>query len=162
MKKLKKKAKGKTETEDEKLPKDSKEFSKLEIMQVIDNLKSSQSAFIVEGNNEKAMQYANQIIEYAIRYNMSYYIKEQEGILNNLAKKAQIQYLTSEIEKECLALNEIYDTLIENKEIEKAHQNIEDFKRKYMDNPIFDTLPFVTALLDKDRKIWIQYLSTTK
>jgi len=162
MKKLKKKEKGKKEAEDEKQAKDSKEFSKLEIMQVIDDLKSSQNAFIVEGNNEKAMQCANKIIEYAIRYKMSYYIKEQEDFLNRLAKKAQIKYLTSEIEKECLALNEIYDTLIETNEIEQAHQNIEDFKRKYMDNSIFETLPFVTALLDKDRKIWIQYLSTGK
>ena len=162
MKKLKNKVEGKNQVEEEKQPKDSKEVSKLEIMIAIDDLKSSQNALIVEGNNEKAMQCANQIIEYAIRYKMSYYITEQEDILNSLAKKAQIEYITSEIEKKCLEVNEIYDTLIKNNEIEQAHQNVEDFKRKYTDNPFFETLPFITALLDKDRKIWIQHLSTPK
>jgi hypothetical protein len=162
MKKLKKKAKGKKEVEEEEQAEDSKEVSKLDIMVAIDDLKSSQNVFMVEGNDEKAMQCANKIIEYAIRYKMSYYIKEQEDFLKRLAKKAQIKYFTSEIEKECLSLNEIYDNLIETNQFEQAHQKIEDFKRKYMDNSIFETLPFITALLDKDRKIWIKYLSTGK
>ena len=65
MKKLKKKVKGeKAEAQKEDI--NSKQLSKLEIMTVIDDLKSQQQSSIVEGNSEKAMQYANQIIEHAI------------------------------------------------------------------------------------------------
>ncbi|TFG24769.1 MAG: hypothetical protein EU532_12280 [Promethearchaeota archaeon] len=162
MKRMKKKAKEKKEAEEQNKNTESKKVNKLEIMQVIDNLKSQQQSSIVEGENEKAMQYANQIIEHAIRYNMSYYIKEQEDFLKNLAKKEQIKFFTSEIEKECLVLNEEYDQLLESNEIERAHEKVENFKTKYADNPIFDTLHFINALVDKDRKIWIQYLSTPK
>ena len=162
MKRIKKKAKDKKEPEDQKESTQSKKVSKLEIMQVIDKLKSQQQLSMVEGNNERTMQYANQIIEYAIRYNMAYYIKEQENILKDLAEKEQTKFFISEIEKECLVLNEKYDQLIESNEIEQAHEIIEHFKKKYADNPIFDTLNFVNALIDKDRKIWIQHLSTSK
>lgn len=156
MKKSKKKSKDKNKSEEEK---EDKELSKLEVMEIIDQLKSSQYSSMVDENFETAMKYANQIIEYAIRYKMAFYITEQDEILKNLAKKVQTKFYTSEIEKDCLIFNEEYDNLIESNEVEQAHESLEYFKTKYADNSIFKTLPFINALLEKDKKIWIKHLS---
>lgn len=137
-------------------------MSKLDVMQKIDDLKSIQESSIYEGNNEKAMKLANQIIEFAIRYNMMYRIKEQEDLLQLMAKKEQTKFFTTEIEKECLILNEKYDIFVESNEISQAHEQIKNFKEKYKSNPEFNTLPLVKSLLEKDKKAWINYLSTSK
>lgn len=159
MKKSKKKSKGKKGTDKRE---DTKELTKFEVMEIIDQLKSSQYSCMVEEDFEKAMQYANQIMEYAIRYKLSFYIKEQDDFLKNIAMKVQKRFYTSQIEKECLIVNEKYDNLIESNEIEQAHENLEYFKEKYAENSIFGTLPFVRALIEKDRRIWIKYISVPK
>lgn len=137
-------------------------MSKLDVMLKIDELQSIQESSFIEGNNEKVIKLANQIIELAIRYNMIYRMKEQEDLLQLIAKKEQKKFFTTEIEKECLILNEKYDILIEANEISQAHEQIENFKEKYRNNPEFDTLPLVKSLLDKDIRAWIKYLSTSQ
>ena len=137
-------------------------MSKLDVMLKIDGLQSIQESSLIEGNNEKVIKLANQIIELAIRYNMMYRMKEQEDLLQLIAKKEQKKFFTTEIEKECLILNEKYDILIESNEILQAHEQIENFKEKYRNNPEFDTLPLVKSLLDKDIRAWIKYLSTSQ
>ena len=137
-------------------------MSKLDVMLKIDELQSIQESSFIEGNNEKVMKLANQIIELAIRYNMIYRMKEQEDLLQLIAKKEQKKFFTTEIEKECLILNEKYDILIEANEISQVHEQIENFKEKYRNNPEFDTLPLVKSLLDKDIRAWIKYLSTSQ
>jgi hypothetical protein len=161
----KKDKKKKKKTKDSEEGKDSqvlKKMSKLGVMQKIDELKSIQESNIFEGNNEKAIKLANEIIELAIRYNMMYRIKEQEDLLQLIAKKEQKKFFTSEIEKECLILNEKYDILIEADKHIQAHEQIKDFKEKYSNNPEFNTIPLVKALLEKDKKAWIAHLSTSK
>ena len=137
-------------------------MSKLDVMEKIDELQSIQESNIIEGNIEKAIKLANQIIELAIRYNMMYRIKEQEDLLQLIAKMEQKKFFTTEIEKECLILNEKYDILIEANEISQAHEQIENFKEKYRNNPEFDTLSLVKSLLEKDIRAWIKYLSTSQ
>jgi len=137
-------------------------MSKLDAMQEIDRLSSTQQLSIAEGSNEKVIQLANEIIELAIRYNMMYTIKEQEDLLQSIAKKEQKKFFTTEIEKECLILNEKYDILVESNEVSQAHEQIEKFKEKYSNNPEFNQLSLVKALLEKDNKVWIKYLSTSQ
>jgi hypothetical protein len=146
-------------SKEEKDLQETKKFSKLDIMQQIDGLKSLQHTAYLEGKTEKAMLYANQIIELAIRYDLSYYIKEQEDFLTSIAEKAQKKYFTSEIEKECLLLNEEYDKLVEAGAVLQAHELIETFKKKYENNTIFEKLGFVKALLEKENKTWIKHQS---
>ena len=102
-------------------------MSKLDVMLKIDDLQSIQESSFIEGNNEKVIKLANQIIELAIRYKMVYRMKEQEELLQYMAKKEQKKFFTTEIEKECLILNEKYDILIEANEISQAHEQIENF-----------------------------------
>ncbi len=158
-KKSAKKAKGSEEGKD---TEQLKKMNKLDVMQKIDDLKSIQESNMIEGNNEKVMKLANQIIELAIRYNMMYRIKEQEDLLQLMAKKEQKKFFATEIEKECLILNEKYDIFIESNEIHQAHEQIENFKEKYRNNPEFNTLHLVISLLEKDKKTWIKYLSTSQ
>ena len=131
-------------------------------MQKIDDLKATQEMSIIEGNNEKAIQCANQIIELAIRSNLLYRIKEQEDFLQTIARKEQKKFFITEIEKECLILNEKYDVLKESNEIEQAHQYVDEFKEKYSNNPDFSTLAVVKSLLEKDKRAWIAHLSSPR
>lgn len=161
-KKKKKSTKTSSDSEVEKDNQETKEMSKMDIMLKIDDLKSLQQTSLVEENTEKAMQCANEIIELAIRYNMSYRIKEQEDFLQSIAKREQKKYFITEIEEECLELNEKYEHLLEANEITQAHELVESFKEKYNTNPDFETHPLVKALLEKERRIWITYLSTSQ
>ncbi len=159
---MRKKGKKSKDSDEAKDTQQLKKMNKLDIMQKIDDLKSIQEASLIEGNNEKAVQCANQIIELAIRSNLLYHIKEQEDFLQTIAKKEQKKFFITEIEKECLILNEKYDLLTESNEISQAHQYVEEFKEKYSNNPDFDTLPVVKSLLEKDKRTWITYLSTPR
>ncbi|MFX1339172.1 MAG: hypothetical protein ACFFDK_11235 [Promethearchaeota archaeon] len=161
-KKEKKSAKKTKDLEEAKDAQQVERMSKLDVMLEIDKLKSNQDLNIAEGNNEKAIKLANQIIELAIRYNMMYCIKEQEDTLQLIAKKEQKKFFKTEIEKECLILNEKYDILVESNEIVQAHEQIESFKEKYRDTPGFDKLSLVKSLLEKDQRAWINYLATSQ
>ncbi len=162
MKKKEKKSKKKNkDSEEGKDTQQIERISKLDVMLKIDKLKSIQQVSISEGNKEKAIKLANEIIELAIRYNMMYRIKEQEDLLQSIAKKEQQKFFTTEVEKECLILNEKYDILVEANKIPQAHEQIEEFKEKYSNNPDFNTLALVKALLEKDQRTWIRHLSTS-
>jgi chloramphenicol O-acetyltransferase len=160
--KLKKKKADEKEKSTEKKSLSSKKFNKLDAMQMIDDLKASQEVSLIEGNLENSIKTANKIIELAIRYNMNYYIKEQEDFLKAIADKEQKNYFTAILAKEFQNLKKLYDNLMETNQISQAHSIVQNFKQKHIDNPILASIPSIKVFLENERINWIKFQTSAE
>ena len=134
----------------------------LNIIAEIDRLKVIQAQHITDGNLERALEVSNTISELAKKINSPYIIDEQKDYLSNVSAKNNVVTNVQDIKLIGNELKKNFYDLLEIEHLTEAHELIENFKKKYADNPIFETLHFVNALIDKDKKVWIQYLSTPK
>jgi len=160
MKKKDKKSKKKSkETEQPSKSFQLKDY-KMRLLSKVDRLKFNAQKSLMEGNLDDAIYNAEQIIRLAILADMPSYIKEQEEFINSIAKEVQNEYLISEIEKTSKSLNEMYDKLVDSNQTSQAHEIVESFKNRYQDMLFFDTIPSVKELIAKDKKIWIEHITS--
>ena len=54
----------------------------------------------------------------------------------------------------------MYDKLIESNQITQAHEIVKSFKNRYQDMSFFDSIQSVKDLIMKDKKIWIQHVTS--
>jgi hypothetical protein len=71
-----------------------------------------------------------------------------------------MDYLISEIEKTSKSINKMYDKLKETNQISQAHEIVESFRQRYQDMPFFDSIASVRDLMMRDKKVWIQYITS--
>ena len=134
--------------------------SKIKLLSKVDELKFKALKSLMEGNLDDAIYNAEQIIRLAILADMPSYIKEQENFINSIAKDVQKDYLINEIKKTSQTLNEMYDKLVSSNQTSQAHEIVKSFKNRYQDMPFFDSIETVKELIEKDKKIWIQHLTS--
>jgi len=157
------KKKDKKEKKTEKKKADISEIDRrFEINSKIEELKSLAQNSYLSGNYSEAIDYAEKIIKLAVQVDLQSYVKEQEKFINNIASKLQQKYLLSEIQNTAIKILESYDNLIESENIEKAHEIVEDFKKKYEDFPDFESIPLVQKLIMKEKREWIKYSASIR
>ena len=71
-----------------------------------------------------------------------------------------MDYLISEIQKTSKSINNMYDKLIESNQISQAHEIVKSFRQRYQDMPFFDSITSVRDLMMRDKKVWIQYITS--
>ena len=126
----------------------------------VDDLKFLAQKSLMEGNYDDAIHNAEKIIRLAILADKPSYIKEQEDFINSIAKDVQMDYLISEIQKTSKSINNMYDKLIESNQISQAHEIVKSFRQRYQDMPFFDSITSVRDLMMRDKKVWIQYITS--
>jgi len=161
MKKKSKKNKKKERTKKGESDKFSK-FSKLDALTKIDELNNLAQSCKINGDFEKAINIGEKIIRLAIRFDLPTQLKEQEKFINSMAEIIQKNHEYNEFVLIIKALDNYYEELIADGQIEESHRLIGDFVEKYEDNSSIMTLPFVQDLVIKERKFWINYAVSDK
>jgi len=136
--------------------------SRFEISSKIDELKNLAQNCYLSGNYQEAINYSEEIIKLAIKGDVPSYVKEQEKFINIIADKLQKEYMMSEVKNVATGIEQLYETLIKSNKVKKAHEILEDFKKKYEEIPNFESIPIVQQLIMKDNKEWIKYTSSIK
>lgn len=54
----------------------------------------------------------------------------------------------------------MYDKLVASNQTTQAHEIVKNFKNRYQDLLFFDTIPSVKEFIAKDKKIWIQHVTS--
>lgn len=162
---MKKKEKQK-EKKNKKLEIEKTDFSQIdnrfEMTSKIDELKILAQNSFLRGDYHKAISYSDDLIRLAVKGGALSYVKEQEKFINVIADKLQKDYIITEIKGVGTGLQQLYETLIKTNKVEKAHEIIEDFKKRYEDVPDFELIPIVRELIMKDNKEWIKYTSSIR
>ena len=167
-KKEKKQKKSKTEKkkrEKEEINKDKDitlKFNRIDALIKVDELKSLAQNYKAQGNFEGAINTAEKIMTFAIQFNMSALIKEQEKFINSMAEKVQHDYLTSKINDVASVIKNQYEKLINSNERIQAHALIEGFKKNYDEISYFESIPTVEELVLEDKKNWLKYQVLTQ
>ncbi len=160
MRKKDKKSKKKSKEGEQRRESFHQKDSKIKMLSKVDELKFQAIKSLSEGNLDDAIYNAEQIIRLAILADMPSYIKEQEDFINSIAKDVQKDYLINEIKKASKSLNEMYDKLVSSNQTSQAHEIVKGFKNRYQDMPFFDSIETVKELIEKDKKIWIQHITS--
>ncbi len=160
MRKKEKKSKKKSKVIEEHSESFHLKDNRIKLLSKVDELKFEAQKSLMEGNFEDAIYNAEQIIRLAILADMPSYIKEQEDFINSIAQEVQKDYLISEIDKVSKSLNAMYDKLIESNQITQAHEIVKSFRNRYQDMTFFDSIQSVKDLIEKDKKIWIQHVTS--
>jgi len=134
--------------------------NRFELTSKIDELKSLAQNCYLSGKYQEAIKFSEKIIKLAIQGDVSFHIKEQEKFINIIADKLQKEYIFSEIKNVAIGIQELYETLIRTGKIERAHEILVDFKKKYEDFPDFESITIVQKLIINDNKEWIKYRSS--
>lgn len=144
-------------TEDNKNKDIALKFNKIDALIKVDELKSLAQNYKAQGNFEGAINTAEKIMTFAIQFNMSALIKEQEKFINSIAEKVQLEYLTSKINEVANVIKNQYEKLINSNERIQAHALIEGFKKNYDEISYFESIPIVEDLILEDKKNWLKY-----
>jgi hypothetical protein len=132
-------------------------LNRLETITEIDRIKSIAVDHLANNKIDDAIYNAEKVIRIAMQHNLSELIKEQEDFINSIARKIQKEYEISEIKKSTLSIHKIYNSLLNIGNIKQAHEILERFRENYKDSSFFETIPEVQELVDKDKKIWVNY-----
>jgi hypothetical protein len=132
-------------------------LNRLETITEIDRIKSIAVDHLANNKIDDAIYNAEKVIRIAMQNNLSELIKEQEDFINSIARKIQKEYEISEIKKSTLSIHKIYNSLLNIGNIKQAHEILERFRENYKDSSFFETIPEVQELVDKDKKIWVNY-----
>ena len=160
MKKKEKKSKKKSKEVEQPRESFTIKDRKIKLLSKVDELKFNAQKSLMEGKLDDAIYNAEQIIRLAIIADMPSYIKEQESFINSIAKDVQKDYLISEIEKTSKNLNEMYDKLVASNQTSHAHEIVNSFKKRYQDMAFFDSIQSVKDLIMKDKKTWIEHVTS--
>ncbi|MFX1443200.1 MAG: hypothetical protein ACFFHV_07285 [Promethearchaeota archaeon] len=160
MRKKDKKSKRKSQEEEQRSESFMIKDYKIKLLSKVDELKFNAQKSWMEGNLDDAIYNAEQIIRLAIMADMPSYIKEQEEFINLIAKEVQKDYLISEIQKTSKSLHEMYDTLVASNQASQAHEIVKSFVKRYQDMPFFNSIPSVKDLITKDKRVWIEHISS--
>lgn len=134
-----------------------KEPSKMEIIEQIEGLKGVKQGHAVKGDYDNAIKVSHKIIDYAKIANLTSIIQEEEKSIKDMEEKLEREAYFSTIKEEYKKIDESFDEHVDEEEIVKAHDLIEDFKKKYSDLSFFKSIPGVKDLIEKDRKVWLRY-----
>lgn len=156
----KKKAEEKEEKKSGKEEGSNIKLQKLEAISQIENLKVAAQNYKQNKNFDDAIICADQIIRIAIKYNLSFYIREQEDFINNIARNVEQEFIVSQIKEFTTWIYKRYDDLANSDAIIQAHELVESLKNRYKDLPYFDSIPEVQDLIKKDIKEWAKYTSS--
>lgn len=160
---MKKKDKKTKETEQELKKSESTPIDdRFEITAKINDLKILAQNSFMSGNYKVAINYAEEIINLAVRSNITSYVKDQEKFINVIADKLQRKYLISEIKNVAVGIQQLYGTLLKTNNIERAHEILADFLNRYQDFPEIESILIVQELITKDKKEWIKFNITKK
>lgn len=133
------------------------EPSKMELIEQIEGLKGVKQGHAVKGDYKSAIKVSQKIIEFAKIANLESIIQEEENAIEEMQEKLERESYITTIKKECRENDDAYDKYIDDEEIVKAHELIEDFKNKYIELSFFNSIPGVKDLFEKDKKVWLRY-----
>ena len=145
------------ETEQELKKPESPINNRFELTAKINDLKILAQNCYMSGDYKGAINHAEEIINLAVKSNITSYVKDQEKFINVIADKLQREYLISEIKNVAVGIRQLYETLLKTNNIEKAHEILADFLNRYRDFPEYESVPIVQELITKDKKEWVKF-----
>jgi len=132
---------------------------RFEITSKINDLKIVAQNCFMSGDYKGAINHAEEIINLAVQGNITSYVKDQEKFINIIADRFQRKYMISEIKDVAVGIQQLYETLLKTNNIERAHEILADFLKRYQNFPELESIPIVQNLINRDKKEWIKFVS---
>ncbi len=155
----KKKDKKRKKSEDTTNQTVEKPLSKLDVLEMIDDLKMQKQSLITIKNYLEAVKKSEEIIDLANKYEMSSIVAEEEDFIKRANQETEKEREKKEFAKRFKTVSKRYNSFVTENKIESAHKLIEDFTNYCENYPEFSDLPEVNDLVMKDAKIWINYIT---
>ncbi|TFG05827.1 MAG: hypothetical protein EU539_08880 [Promethearchaeota archaeon] len=127
------------------------------IFSKIKSLEEQQTELIDSEGYQDAIKIAEKIIALAKEIKNDSLIIEQEDLITELIKKAEIKTDVDMVKKNTLDVKKKFDNLIitnNPNDVIEAHHLVEDFKNEYKDKFDLKLIPEAVELFNEDDRIW--------
>ncbi|MFX1393598.1 MAG: hypothetical protein ACFFAH_08485 [Promethearchaeota archaeon] len=130
------------------------------LIKEIESLKMELNSLFEKGRYEDCIKISENIIELAKKTMDNALEREQEDFIKELKKKSKIKASVETIEEETIAIKNKFDGLIKTnipKDILKAHNIVEEFRKKYEKQIDLTSIPSTNELLAREENLWYNF-----